>query len=38
MGGCDPVTFHNVNQSVFNRIKKKLSDTCTPVPQETAGG
>ena len=29
MGGCDPVTFHNVNQSVFDCIKKKLSDAYT---------
>jgi hypothetical protein len=37
MGGCDPITFHNVNQSVFDCIKKKLSDACTPVPPGNCG-
>jgi hypothetical protein len=37
MGGCDPVTFHNVNQSVFDCIKKKLSDAGTPVPSGNYG-
>jgi hypothetical protein len=37
MGGCDPVTFHNVNQGVFDCIKKKLSDACIPVPPGYCG-
>ncbi|MGB9940205.1 hypothetical protein [Methanosarcina sp.] len=37
MCGCDPVTFHNVNQRVFDCIKKKLSDAGTPVPPGNSG-
>ena len=37
MGECDPVIFHNVDQSVFDCIKKKLSDAGTPVPSGNCG-
>jgi hypothetical protein len=37
MGGCDPVTFQNVNQSVFDCIKNKLSAAGTPVPPGSSG-
>jgi len=37
MGGCDPVTFHNVDKSVFDCIKKKLSDAGTPAPSGNRG-
>ena len=37
MCGCDPVTFHNINQNVFDFIKKKLSDAGTPVSPGNRG-
>jgi hypothetical protein len=37
MGGCDPVTFHNVNQSAFDCMKKKLSDAGIAVPPGSSG-
>lgn len=37
MGGCDPVTFHNVNQGVFDCMKKKLTDAGIPVPPGNRG-
>jgi hypothetical protein len=24
MGGCDPITYHNVTQNVFNNLKNRL--------------
>jgi hypothetical protein len=35
--GCDPMTFRNVNSSVFNNIKQKLADYGIQVPSGNVG-
>ena len=37
MSECDPLIFRNVNQSVFDCIKKKLLDAGAPVPPGNCG-
>jgi hypothetical protein len=37
MGGCDPITYHNVTQNVFNNLKNKLANVGINIPAGNKG-
>ncbi len=37
MGGCDPITYHNITQSVFDSLKNILENAGVKVPAGNEG-